>query len=137
MYKRLGFVTGLICAVPLSAAPQTEYSWQCNFTERSVCGATTCTTKKSPAKGGVWIYLTPSQQSYYRCEGDNFDDCDHYKATITDSGAFKTFELPGRAAFAKVGADLSVTEVVTQMDLVYINRGRCMSAPPPLIRTGG
>ena len=135
MNKALVSVAALISAVPLSAAPQTEYSWQCNFTQRTVCGTTSCTTKATSAKSGVWIYLTPSQQSYYRCEGNSFDNCDRYQTVISDSGAFKIFELPGRAAFAKVDAGLTVTEVVSLIDVVYINRGKCMSAPPPLIRT--
>jgi hypothetical protein len=55
-------------------------------------------------------------------------------AVVADSGAYKIFELPGHAAFAKVGPLLDVTEVVSIQSEIIINRGRCMAAPPPLMR---
>jgi hypothetical protein len=59
----------------------------------------------------------------------------HSDAVVADSGAYKVFELPGHGAFAKVGPQLEVTEVVSILSAVIINRGRCTAAPPPLIRT--
>lgn len=120
----------LIAAVP--KAPNTEGAWDCKFTARTVCGADgSC----RPGKGTTWIYLTPSQNSYWRCNGSNFDDCDQYRTFVTTSGAFRLFELAGHASFAKVGPGLEVTEVLSLMHAVYINRGKCIEGPPPLIRT--
>jgi hypothetical protein len=132
--KRLSACASLLLigvASGATSAPQTDYSWDCRFTARTLCTAQGCST----GKGRTWIYLTPSQNGYWRCEGTGFDNCDHYKATVTDSGAFKVFELTGHAGFAKVGPELDVTEVVSLIDNVWINRGRCMLGPPPLIRT--
>lgn len=120
----------LAIASTAAAAPNTEYSWNCKFKQTSVCEPTGCRQSKSP----VWIYLTPSQQSYYRCEGTGFDNCDRYQARVGASGNYRIFELPGRAGFAKVDAKLGVTEVMTLMDVVLINRGQCTSGPPPLVR---
>lgn len=135
MEKPFLVFVGLFTATPLAAAPQTEFAWQCNFTQRTTCGPQSCATHPVLPTTGVWIYLTPSQQSYMRCEGEGWDNCDQHNATITDSGEFKNFEIPGAAAFARVGPNLFVTEVVTVRDAVLINRGKCISAPPPMIRT--
>ncbi len=71
---------------------------------------------------------------YDRCEGEGFENCDRYEAVVSTSGAYRLFELPGRGAFAKVGPSLDVTEVLTLQSNVYINRGKCTGAPPPLVR---
>lgn len=127
----------LVCLPLLSAAvptaPSTEGAWDCKFTSRVICSPTGQCNKGDPARS--WIYLTPSQNSYWRCEGKGFDNCDQHKAFVSTSGAYRTFELPGHAAFAKVGPDLQVTEVLALMQTVYINRGHCIIGPPPLIRT--
>jgi hypothetical protein len=129
MLKRF-FAVALLVAQPALAAPQTDAAWECKFTARTLCSAKGC----SAIRGRTWIYLTPSQSGYWRCEGNTFDDCDKYQATVTDSGEYKVFELTGHGAFAKVGPDLDVTEVLSLMDGVWINRGRCAWAPPPLTR---
>lgn len=121
----------LLVAASEPVAPDTEGAWDCKFSERTVCGVDGCTT--GPTK--TWIYLTPSQNGYWRCEGTDFENCDQYDASVVANGAFRHFELPGRAAFAKVGPDLSVTEVITLLGTVYINRGQCIVGPPPLVRT--
>jgi hypothetical protein len=130
MREHLLVAAVLLIAGPALAAPETDAAWDCKFTQRTLCTSTGCST----GKGRTWIYLTPRQKSYWRCEGKGFDDCDHYKAIVTESGAYKVFELPGHAAFAKVGPALKVTEVFSLMDRVWINRGQCIVGPPPLIR---
>jgi hypothetical protein len=130
MRKHLLTAAVLLLPTASLAAPETGAAWECKFTQRTVCTATGC----SAGNGRTWIYLTPSQESYWRCEGTGFDDCDQYKATVANSGAYKVFEIPGRTAFAKVGPTLEVTEVLSLMDGVWINRGQCIVGPPPLIR---
>jgi hypothetical protein len=130
MHKHAVLLAVLFVSSSALAAPETNAAWDCKFTQRTLCTAAGCTT----GKGRTWIYLTPSQQGYWRCEGASFDDCDQYKATVTNSGAYKLFELPGHAAFAKIGPALEVTEVLSIMDGVWINRGKCIVGPPPLIR---
>lgn len=130
MHKQLFFAAVWLVAGQAMAAPQTDAAWDCKFASRTLCTANGC----SAIKGQTWIYLTPSQQSYWRCEGAGFDDCHQYKATVTDSGEYKILELTGHAGFAKVGPSLDVIEVLSLMDGVWINRGRCMVGPPPLVR---
>lgn len=130
--KRIAALACLaLTAAQSPTAPNTEYSWQCNFTQRTVCSNGSCV----PTKGKTWIFLSPDYKVYNRCEGTGFEGCDRYTPVVSASGAYRLFELPGRGAFAKVGPSLEVTEVLTLQSSVYINRGKCSSAPPPLIRT--
>ena len=122
---------GFLVTSEASATPQTAAAWDCRFTQRMVCSPQGC----SIGKGRTWIYLTPGQNSYWRCEGVGFDNCDFYKATVTDTGAYKLFELTGHGGFAKVGPSLDVTEVLSLTSMVWINRGQCIVGSPPLIRT--
>lgn len=131
------FAAVALLSVGAAAAPQTEYSWRCDFPSVQACQPTGCSTVTPAKDQAVWTFLYPTGGNYYRCTGQGFDNCDRYSARVSDSGAFKIFELPGNAAFIKIAEDLSATEVVTIMDSVLIKRGRCESAPPPLIRTPG
>jgi hypothetical protein len=130
MLLHIIFTMSVVASTAL-AAPTTDYSWDCRFTRTSVCDANGCRQTKNE----TWIYLTPSHQTYYRCSGTGFDNCDRYNADISESGDYRIFELPGRAAFAKVDSKLLVTEVISLQDMVLINRGKCISGPPPLIRS--
>lgn len=129
--KRIAAIVCLaLTAAQSPTAPSTEYSWQCEFTQRTVCSGQSCT----PSKAKTWIFLSPDYKVYDRCEGKGFDNCDHYQPVVSASGAYRLFELPGRGAFAKVGPALEVTEVLTLQNTVFVNRGKCISAPPPLVR---
>ena len=129
--RKLGFVACLsLTAAAAPSAPDTEFAWDCKFSQRQVCSPKGCVSNQTK----TWVYLNPSQNAYWRCEGKYFENCDRYQALVSESGAYRNFELPGRATFAKVGPNLSVTEVVTLMDTVYVNRGKCIVVPPPLVR---
>lgn len=133
--RKFTIATTALMAAHAHAAPQTEYSWRCDFPTVQSCGPDGCTTI-TPAKGkAVWLFLDPSGSMYYRCVGEGFENCGRYTARVIDSGAFKVFELPGAGAFVKVGDDLAATEVVSIMHSVMIKRGKCESGPPPLVRT--
>jgi hypothetical protein len=62
-------------------------------------------------------------------------DCDHYEAVVSESGAYLNFELPGRAAFARVGPNRSVVEVASLGDSIIVSHGHCDVAPPPIVRS--
>lgn len=111
-------------------APETEWAWKCDFDERQQCAPTAGCRALA---GRTWILLYPSDDMYWRCgTSDKLGDCDRYKAAGAASGEYRTFDLPGRAAFVKIGPDLSATEVVTLMDMVIVSYGKCEEAPPPI-----
>lgn len=140
MLGRIVTGTTIMAAALLSggavAAPHTEYSWRCDFPTVQVCLPTGCDTVAPAKDNATWVFLYPTGGNYFRCsgEGEGLEDCDRYTARVSDSGAYKIFELPGSAAFIKIADDLNATEVITLMDNVFIERGRCQSAPP-LVRT--
>ena len=113
--------------------PETEFMWECSFRERVSCSPTEgCVS--APANV-TRLLLYPSESLYWRCGAtQDLSDCDAYQAVVSASGAYRNFELPGRAAFAKVGPNLSVTDVVTLMDNVFVAYGTCKEGPPPIIR---
>lgn len=125
----------LLLSMPAYAAPQTQFSWRCDFPAVQACGPSGCTTTTPTKDKAVWAFLYPTGGNYYRCTGEGFENCDRYKARVSESGAYKLFELQSRAAFIKVAEDLTATEVVTILDTVLIKRGKCEDAPPPLIRS--
>jgi hypothetical protein len=115
-------------------APNTEFAWDCKVTSAGVCGAASACVGIKPTTSS---FIYPSERFYFRCPGHWHDlaECDEYTAVVIASGAYTNIELPGRAAFARVGPGLSFTEMATLMDRVFVYHGQCAVGPPPLVRT--
>lgn len=127
----------LLVAIAMAAtAPATEFAWQCNVEKRFQCGSKGGGCAPLAVTMSAFIY--PGESLYWRCpverKGWDLGACDRYLAAVSTSGAFKNIELPGRAAFARVGPNLSFTEVVTLADQVLVSHGTCAEAPPPIVR---
>jgi hypothetical protein len=125
-------MTGLyaLLAAAILAPPHTDYTWDCHFKTRAVCTARGC--RSAPVSG--WIKIAPRQAAYFRCDRQpDWRLCDQYPALETTSGAYQIYELPGRAAFAKIGPDLSILEVVTLGIDAYVSSGQCHEAGPVVL----
>jgi hypothetical protein len=89
---------------------------ECRPTRMDVCDADGCTSSKS----ATFIRLTPGNGSYQRCDSKG---CNSYHATVSYSGIWTTFALPG--AFARVTSDRNFVEVAALNDVLYLYRGDC------------
>ena len=110
----------LILLAGLLVQPAAAQLMICHMIERSVC---------EPGRGCKNAELAPMQakvdlaaQSYERCDAKG---CDQYEARVSRSGDFTNIDLPGRAAFARIGPDGLFSEVITLTLMVVVSYGRC------------
>lgn len=95
-------------------------SLECRPTQGQLCGPAGCSTHHDKLK--IWQVWEPATNKFSRCDDKG---CDTYDAEVSYSGMWATVSVPGRATFTRLTADGEYYEVVTQMDLVYIYRGKC------------
>jgi len=111
----------LIGALALtSAAPAWAASpvYECHFQDKRQCSAgEPC----KPIASKVFTRLS-LDGAYARCDANG---CDDYKASVSRSGNWAIFDIPGRAMVAKMSLARDIVEVTTLGDLVLIGFGKC------------
>lgn len=95
-------------------------SLRCHPTRAELCGPAGCAVAKQKPK--IRQSWEPATNKFSRCDADG---CDTYDAQVSYSGIWTTLSFPGRAMFTRVTAKGDYYEVLTQMDLIYIYRGKC------------
>ncbi len=113
-------VSALIAAALAAvAAPAVAQAIVCTPAEKHFCQpGSGC----QPAQLGSWLALDPAKKSYERCDAKG---CDKYQADVSTSGAYLTLELPGRAAFARIGAGGEFVETASLGLATVISFGSC------------
>lgn len=100
---------------------------ECTIASRMQCDARGCQPFNSP----ISIMIFSPERTYTRCDARG---CDEWRATFNRSGFFLNVELRGRAAFARMGDDLSFSEVMTLGHVVLVSHGRCQESDGPIVR---
>lgn len=116
-------------ALLLLMPPQPESAWRCDFTATYQCNASTGCT---PVENTVYTIIYPEYSTYMRCNNEN---CASYEATFGSSGDYMIVRISKSGSFAKIGADLKITEVASiGASAVWTAFGQCHeTAPPPVI----
>lgn len=110
--------------ISIQATPANNPTYFCEFIQRFGCdNVNGCTASSLPIT--TWVEFDQSGNTYSRCDRAG---CDVYKPFVTHSGVFLNIEMPGRAAFAKIGPDGSFTEVVSLGASVMVTYGQCRPA---------
>jgi hypothetical protein len=97
-------------------------SLECRPTRTDVCKPGGCTS----GEPRVWQAFEPSTGTYKRCDEKG---CDAYPAHVSYSGAWANIVVPDHAMLARITASSDYYEIVTQMDVALIYRGRCRRRP--------
>jgi hypothetical protein len=109
-----------LVTVMVATAPATAQGFRCAATERFVCNVGIgC---QPGAVGTSWVNVMPATKEYERCDQKG---CDRFQAVFTPVGAFVNVEIPGRAAFAKLGPNGFFSEVVTAATMTILSYGKC------------
>ena len=116
MINGLNMIIAMIAVLP-SGAPSATV--QCQFSEKVQCDRGTPCKALKPS---VSVKINFAAKQYSRCDKAG---CDNYNAVISQSGAYKIIEIPGRAMFAKIGPNGISTEVVSIMNSVLVSQGVC------------
>lgn len=112
-----------ICLAAVSAAPPPDDSLWCAFTQKDDCQPGRACISADPE--AVTARIDQRRHLYFRCEGAK---CDSYG--YVESGDYKnyrTLEMPGRGAFAKIGPDNQITEVVSLGHMALVSQGMCFT----------
>lgn len=126
----------VLAAMALSSAPEhPDGAWRCEPTAATVCSGSTCGAGN--LQTGTWLLLDPVGRNYYRCPFPDRNDgdlgaCDRYRVSSTETAGFVTFELAGRAGFARIDNDLNFIEIVTLGLQTIRYYGRCENWPSPV-----
>ena len=92
---------------------------QCDIAAKFSCQPTGC----EPNQLGVWNLVDIERERFSRCDRNG---CDHYDATVSQSGVFYNIEVPGRGIIAKMSLDgKSYMEVATIGVSALISFGSC------------
>lgn len=121
----------IVLAAPASAEPGL---WKaCTIETVSLCTRDRCSARKPEISIFVSNYVDRGTErgAYYRC-GLGITNCDRYPALVHKAGDYLIFSLPQRGVFAKLGSDDRITDVAARGTDVFISRGKCTSASPPL-----
>lgn len=121
----------LLASAPAAAEPG---MWKaCTIETVSLCTEDHCSPRKPEISIFVSNYVDRGTErgAYYRC-ALRLINCDRYPALVYKSGDFVIFSLPQRGVFAKLGSDDRITDVASRGNDVFISRGKCIRASPPL-----
>jgi hypothetical protein len=132
MMKALALATA---SIGLMGANEPGLTLTCKSAATSICDQAGChsVTPSITIYVGTFIGESGVRDSYYtRCDASG---CDTFFPAVAFSGAYTLFSLPKRGVMAKVGPGDELVDVASLMDTVYINRAKCVSEPPPLLRT--
>lgn len=91
---------------------------KCAFRKRQICANGEC----REAKPVVKTTITPSDETYERCDKDG---CDTLNAVHSESGAFHIYMLPDNAGMIKIGPGGDALEVLTMWNEAYLSFGKC------------
>ena len=115
MTFKLIVAVSTLLASPVAAEPMT-----CRWTSKQQCDpGAAC----RPAINKVWAPADVTGKRYQRCDRNG---CDTYDATVSNAGAYTTFDLVGRGVFMKIGPDAAATEVVSLGNSVLVSHGTCL-----------
>lgn len=120
----------LLLLIVAGAGPASAVVLRCEPKERWVCamGYDCKSNAQLRVPIDTWALYDTDRKSYGRC---GVQSCDWYGVTETRSGVFTNIEIPGKAAFAKIGPEGVFVEVISQVTGVWISYGRCTVAPLP------
>ena len=130
MLKIIGSVA--LIAGSSSMATPTNIFLKCEMASAVACEKDGCRVIPPKITTYMASYTSDSKSNgyYYRCTAEG---CSTHKPVIATSGQFTIFSLPESGLVAKLGLQNEVTDIATLMDVVLINRGRCIKSPPPPI----
>lgn len=108
------------CAMAASPA-LAEEPMICGFAQKRECAPGKECRQLDPEK--VFLELDVDRKVYGRC-GD--DGCDRYAMNVSgEPQHYRSFEVPGRGLFAKVGPSGDVVEIATIGPVALVAHGQC------------
>ena len=119
-------VAAIVLTALFATSAQAEVVLRCAVTEKHICQMGVGCASAAPTEIHAWGNFYPASRAYERCDPKG---CDRYEAAVSQSGVFTNVEIPGKAAFIKIGPDGVFNEVATSGLTDYISFGRCAIPP--------
>lgn len=132
MSRRL-FATILVLTAAPAEAQENDVWRACSIDNVVMCTPAGCSTRRPTISIYIGYHSDHGIEHavYLRCKVA-FVSCDRYDPVVHRAGSFVIFSLPEHSAFSKLQADNRLTDVAAVQDTVFISRGQCALAAPPL-----
>jgi len=131
---RAGLVATVFVLVASAANSQADNVWRaCSIENVVMCTPTGCARRQPEIAIYIGYHSSAGNRRavYLRC-AVGFRNCDRYDPEVRRLGTFVVFSLPERSVFSKLDDHDRLLDVAAVKDTVFISRGRCVEAAPPV-----
>lgn len=118
-------VTGIATLVLAAPAVAASDPYFCSPTRKEICNYNKPCESVPP--GDFLIILDEARNTYTRCDKPDPATCSTYSMVQSgDAKKYKTYEMPSRGGFSKIGPDGDWSEAVSLGGMIIVSHGMCL-----------